>query len=425
MTYKLVTLGCAKNLVDSEILASAMDAAGYATAEEGETVLINTCAFIEDAVKESIDTILAEARRVKQTGGRLVVTGCLVERYGEVLRELLPEVHLFVPVASYGRIAGLLEGRETAPHGQDGRPRLPTRKILTRPPSAYLKVQEGCNNRCTYCTIPSIRGPLVSRPESELVAELEGLLKQGCREITIIGQDIAAYGMDRGTSLVRLLGTMLSVPGDYMLRLLYLHPSHIDEGLLDMTAREERILRYLDVPIQHSEDRILSAMGRKYDRAYLTTLFAAIRSRLPGVVLRTTVMVGFPGETKAEFDGLCAFVREQEFDNLGAFAYSREQGTAAASLKGQLAKRVKQERLARVMEIQREISRRKLKRLVGQKVKVVVEEREGDRMVGRLLLLQAPDVDGWAFIHGPCREGEIREATVTETLDYDVVVRVE
>jgi ribosomal protein S12 methylthiotransferase len=297
------------------------------------------------------------------------------------------------------------------------------RKVLTPPPTAYLKIQEGCNNRCSYCTIPSIKGPLQSRPPLLVEEEFRELLAGGYREFNVIGQDITSYGRDAGTDIGKLLSRLLSVKGDYFIRLLYMHPKGIDDGLLDLMRSDDRILPYLDIPIQHAEDRLLTSMNRGYSRKALDRLFGKIKSDMPDAVLRTTVMVGYPGETEDAFMSLCAFISAWEFDNLGAFIYSREAGTASARVKGHVPKSIKKRRYQKVMELQREISGRRLMRLKGREMPVVVEAREADAMTGRLLL-QAPDVDGIAFIKGDCAPGEIRTGKVTGTTDYDVIVEV-
>ena len=425
MKFRMISLGCPKNLVDSERLAGLLAKEGHELSDDGELTIINTCAFIAEASRESIETILMEAERKRDRGGKLVVTGCLYERYGEELQSLLPEVDLFLSNARYRNVLPWI-GDVSRGDRRAGKDLSPPqgRKILTQRPSAYLKIQEGCNNRCSYCTIPSIKGPLVSRPIGEVLDEFRGLLASGFTEITVVGQDITSYGKDRGTDLKALLTSLLEEREAFFLRLLYLHPKGIDEALLDLVAGDERIIKYFDIPLQHSEDRILASMNRGYTKAQAERLLENIRDRMPDAMLRTTMMVGFPGETDDEFEALCGFVREAQFDNLGAFVYSREEGTAAYKFKGQVRGPIKRERHRQLMSLQQEISRKRLQRLTGRKVQVVVEGMEGDSMVGRLLL-QAPDVDGVAFIRGRCEPGEIRNAEVVRTLDYDVIVRVE
>jgi ribosomal protein S12 methylthiotransferase len=416
--FKIISLGCPKNLTESEYIARQLENEGHVLTEECDIVIVNTCAFIADAAKESIETILEEALH----GKKIVVTGCLVERYKEKLRELLPEVNLFIGRNFYPEIEHLIgkkgfflrEGNfaETFP-----------RKVLTGKPSAYLKIQEGCDNRCSYCSVPDIRGGLRSRNPEDIRKEFEWLLNSGFREINIIGQDITSYGKHGGLSLTQLLRYLLEMEGDFFLRLLYMHPKGIDRELIDLIRSEERIIKYMDIPIQHSEDRILGLMRRGYGKADLETLIYTIRSAMPEAVLRTTVIVGFPGETDEDFAHLCDFIKRREFDMLGAFMYSREEGTPAFKLKGQVKKSIKQSRYNRIMEIQKEISKKRMKILEGKSVKVIVEGKGEGHMVGRLLT-QAPDIDGIAFIRGDCAIGEIRDGKIVKTLDYDVIVEV-
>lgn len=419
MKFKIISLGCPKNLVESEYISHRLEEEGHILTDDCDAVVINTCAFIADAAKESVETILEEARRGKR---KVIVTGCLVERYGEKLKELLPEVDLFVGRNWYDKISALTDKKGFFVREGSFAETFP-RKVLTNKPTAYLKIQEGCDNRCSYCTIPAIRGALRSRNPEDIKGEFEWLIGNGYREINIIGQDITSYGKHAGTTLKQLLHTLLETEGDYFLRLLYMHPKGIDDELIDLIARSEKVIPYMDIPIQHSEDRVLKLMGRGYKKENLESLFEKIRGGIPDAVLRTTVIVGFPGETEDEFRGLMDFIGRQEFDMLGAFMYSREGGTAAYRLRGHLKKSIKQARHNAVMEMQGGISRQRLKRLIGRTMKVVVEGREDASMVGRLII-QAPDIDGIAFIRGDCTAGEIREGKIVKTLDYDVIVEV-
>ena len=338
MKFKIISLGCPKNLVESEYIAHRLEKEGHTLSETPDCVIVNTCAFISDAAKESIETILEAAKEVEGGQRKLVVTGCLVERYREKLKKLLPEVDLFIGRNFYPEIEGLIHKKgfflkegtfsETFP-----------RKVLTRSPSTYLKIQEGCDNRCSYCTVPDIRGGLQSRTLEDIKKEFIWLIHSGFKEINIVGQDITAYGRHTGLNLKILLKSLLDIEGDYFLRLLYMHPKGIDEGLINMIKNEERIINYMDIPIQHSEDRILDLMGRGYTRNQLEVLFRKIKGRLPDVTLRTTVIVGFPGESTDDFAGLCDFVKIGEFDMLGAFTYSREEGYPCIQTQGPCAKR--------------------------------------------------------------------------------------
>jgi ribosomal protein S12 methylthiotransferase len=417
--FKIISLGCPKNLVESEYIVQKLENEGHVLTEECDIVIINTCAFIADAAKESVETILEEAADPRR---RVVVTGCLVERYGEKLPALLPEVDVFIGRNFYPEITHIIdnkglflkEGRfaETFP-----------RRVLTAKPSAYLKIQEGCDNRCSYCTVPDIRGGLRGRSHEDILREFEWLLDNGFREINIIGQDITSYGKNEDTGLTELLEQLLNVSGDYFLRLLYMHPRGLGEALIDVIKSDERIIRYMDIPIQHSEDKILSSMGRGYDKDYLEKLLGSVRERIPGAVLRTTVIVGFPGESDEDFVHLIEFIQKWEFDMLGAFMYSREEGTRAYKMKGHVKKGVKRSRYNGIMEIQKEISKKRLALLPGKSVKVIVEGKGDGHMIGRLLT-QAPDIDGIAFIKGDCAAGEIRDGKIVKTLDYDVIVEV-
>jgi ribosomal protein S12 methylthiotransferase len=425
MKFRIVSLGCPKNLVDSEYMAGQLEIAGHELSDDAEVVVVNTCAFIADACSESIDTILEEAKKAAGNK-RLVVTGCLVERYGEELKKLLPEVDAFAARSSYDVIdkivagKGYFKGEADEVKWESG---YLSRKVLTPIPTAYIKIQEGCNNRCSYCTIPSIRGGLKSRSIEDIHDEFLKLLEKGYKEFNLIGQDTTSFGKDRGSSVKDLLKEVLTIGEDFFLRLLYLHPKGIDDELLDIMASDSRIIPYLDVPIQHSEDRLLKSMNRGYCRADLKRVFDRIRNKMGDAILRTTVMVGYPTETEEEFQALCSFITQQEFDNLGAFTYSREKGTKASRTTGQVLKSVKKARYHTIMELQKDISRHRLSRLVGRKMKVVVEEQNDEGTTGRLLL-QAPDVDGIAFIRGTCEIGQIISCSVAKTLDYDVVVDV-
>ncbi|NLW35525.1 30S ribosomal protein S12 methylthiotransferase RimO [Syntrophorhabdus aromaticivorans] len=423
MNFKIISLGCPKNLVESEYIACRLEQAGHVLSDACDTVIINTCAFIADAARESIETILQEAADKDEKGQRIVVTGCLVERYREKLAELLPEVDLFAGRGFYPEIERLISKTGFFLNETGFKDTYP-RKVLTSLPSAYLKIQEGCDNRCTYCTVPDIRGPLRSRPSEDIVEEFRYLLGQGFKEINVIGQDITSFGRDSGSGLKELLRLLLDVQGDYFLRLLYLHPRGIDDELIDIVGHENHIVPYLDIPIQHSEDRILHLMGRGYTRDDLESLLKSIKNRVPDITLRTTLIVGFPGESDEEFSGLCDFIKTWEFDMLGAFTYSREEGTPASGLRGHVRKPVKQARYDEIMSIQKDVSKRRLKRLEGRTAQVIIEGQDRPYMVGRLLT-QAPDIDGIAFVKGSCAIGEIREGKIVKTLDYDVIVEVQ
>lgn len=420
-TFNIISLGCPKNLVDSEYIVKRLEDNGFLMSETPRYFIINTCAFIEEATKESIETIFDVLQKKGETK-RVIVTGCLVEKYKERLSILIPEVDLFVDRSFYPIFEKILDKKGVL-LGKDPFFETFPRKVLTKPPVAYLKIQEGCDNNCTYCTIPKIRGPLRCRRPEQIKNEFKWLLNKGFKEINVVGQDITAYGKDFGLSLKDLLSDILKTPGEYYIRLLYLHPKGITPDLIDLVANEEKIIKYFDIPIQHSEDRILSLMRRNYTKEHLIGILETIRNKIPDATLRTSVIVGFPSETDEEFEALLRFIEEWEFDALGAFRYSREEGTLAAKMKKQLTKRVKTERFNKIMERQRAISKKRLKRLLGKKTMVIVEDEGKGYMIGRILN-QAPEIDGVAFINGKAKKGEIMECKIVKTLDYDVVVEV-
>ncbi|MHB8764254.1 MAG: 30S ribosomal protein S12 methylthiotransferase RimO, partial [Deferrisomatales bacterium] len=345
-TVGLVSLGCAKNRVDAEHLLGGLLAAGFELVEDpatAEVVVVNTCGFLREAVEESIDEILAAARYKDDGPCRLlVVAGCLPKRYPDLAREL-PEVDHFFTPEDLPRIAQVLGG---APAAAGGEPR----RVLTQSPhSTYLKIAEGCSNRCTYCTIPTIRGAFRSLPEAALVAEARQLVDQGAVELNLVAQDVTSYGLDRDDpgALARLLGRLSAVEGLRWLRLLYAYPRPFPPGVVEALAAGGKVLPYLDVPIQHIHPRILRAMGRKSSAEEVRAVLLDLRERVPGLVLRTTAIVGFPGETDEEFGALVDFVEELRFHHLGAFAYSAEEGTPAERLRPRVPKRVVRERLER------------------------------------------------------------------------------
>ncbi len=434
MVY-MVSLGCAKNLVDSEVMLGLLDQAGYGVAQEPERadlLLVNTCGFIGSAVEEAVDEILALAEYKKDDPTKkLVVTGCLVQRYGGELRKGLPEVDLFVGTDGFKDIVNLLSGREpeaplvvnpVSTFLMDSS--LP-RKLSTPAHRAYLKITEGCDNCCTYCLIPSLRGRLRSRPPADLLVEARGLDAGGLKELTLVAQDLPAYGIDLGgVGLTDLLDGLLRHTDIPWLRLLYLNPARLDQELLAYIAARPRIVPYLDIPVQHVSDRILKRMNRPYDGQRLDDLMATVRRLLPGAAIRTTLMVGFPGETEAEVEELAGFLARHRFDHLGVFAYANEEGCKARHLDGHCSEEEKQERRARIMELQAGISREKLQKFVGQQEQVLVEgvSRETDLLLEGRTRFQAPEIDGCVYINaGNTRPGALVDVRITEAHQYDLV----
>lgn len=412
ITVRVLTLGCAKNTVDADVLRGLLEEEGYRIVPRGraDVGIVNTCGFIREATEESIDGILAMAR-LKKSGRirRLVVAGCLAARYREKLPETLPEVDLFAGPGDIPAIPGLIRGlvRGTAPRLRVGEGALPDeayrhRRVEPGRRSAYLKVLEGCDHRCAYCTIPGIRGPLRSRDRESLLAEARMLVRGGVREICLIGQDIASYGVDRGekAGLVRLLRDLCRIRDLRWVRLLYLHPGRLDGSLIELVADEEKICKYLDIPVQHIDARVLRRMGRRYGPDEVYALLHRLRERIPGIFLRTSLIVGFPGETEAAFGRLLRFVAEARWEFLGVFAYSREEGTSAASMGSQVPERLKRERARRIQDSQADILAARNRAMIGQELEVLVEEAgTAGRAVARHAG-QAPEVDGSVLLSG-------------------------
>jgi ribosomal protein S12 methylthiotransferase len=438
----IVSLGCPKNLVDSEVMAGILAAKGYRLTErpeEAAILLVNTCAFILPAREEAIAEILRLAAWKQQEGSpctHLVVTGCLPQRYGKELVAALPEVDLFLGTAEVPRIDRHLD-RLIAAHPARKRPRSAIGKpdflmnarhkrlISTSANSAYIKIADGCSNRCSYCVIPDIRGEARSRSVDDVVREAEGLAGRGVRELIVTAQDTTAYGLDRKgkPTLALLLRELARVDGIAWIRLLYTYPSRLTEELLRTVADEAKVCDYLDIPIQHSEDAILSAMHRHGDQAQIRSAIAMARAIIPGVALRTSLIVGFPGETPRRFANLLSFVRETRFDHLGVFPYSREEGTAAWALASRISEREKERRRDAVMEEQAEISREINRGLIGTVQEVLVEgkgELAGYGRIGRCRR-QAPEIDGATHLRGGAPEiGTIVACRIVAADDYDL-----
>jgi len=409
--FHVESLGCAKNQVDSERMIAALEAAGWrvASPEEAQVLIVNTCGFISSAKKESIETSLELKQR--HPGKKVIMAGCLTERYGQALAGELPEIDGFLGNRDPSRIVELVEGgdegrgptvtAEPASRAAGAPPREYERvHLLSFPGSAYLKVAEGCANRCTYCAIPLIRGDLASRTVSDVAREARGLLDRGVRELILIAQDLGSYGRDLGApALPALLRELARLPGDFWVRLLYIHPDRFPDEILDLLAADARFLPYFDLPFQHASPKILRAMGRRADPRPNVDLVARIRARLPGAVIRTTFLLGFPGETDEDFQRLLEFQEEARPDWMGCFTYSREEDTAAYSMKGRVSAATARERKSEVERRQVPITARALDAAVGRTLDVLIEERvEGSGMSLGRAYLQAPDVDGLVVV---------------------------
>ncbi len=406
--------------------------------DEADVIVINTCSFIREAQEESIETIL-NAAGGKETGKcrRLVVTGCLPQRFGKELAAELPEVDLFLGTGEIAKIGELLENLPENDPPQKaliGKPDYlydhHTPRLIASPPgSQYLKITEGCANCCSYCVIPRLRGNLRSRALSSVLEEARQAVSRGVKEVILIGQDITQYGQDLAepTNLADLLCRLVKIERLRWIRLLYAHPAHLTPELIRLMAREGKICKYLDLPLQHIDDPILKAMNRKVSENEIRRLIDQLRQEIPGIVLRTSLMVGFPGESNKRFEKLLRFVKETKFDRLGVFTYSREEGTPAASLKGQVSEKIKMDRYHKIMAAQKLISRRKQKDLLGSRAMVLVQRpgRTGGVLWEGRTQGQAPEVDGVTFLtKGDARPGEMVEALITETTAYDLYGRI-
>lgn len=437
LKVSLISLGCPKNLVDSEVMLGQLPPERFEiTMEEraADVIIVNTCAFINDAKEESIDTILALADYKQQGRCRLLaVAGCLPQRYQQQLLTELPEVDLFLGTAEGPRIVALIEQQLAAerPTQHIGAPEFLydhlTPRVNSSPTySSYVKLAEGCSHHCSYCVIPQLRGKLRSRSLASVVTEVTNLVAAGVTEFNLIAQDITAYGDDRndGASLERLLRELVQVEGIVWIRLLYAYPDGISDELIDLIATQDKICNYLDLPLQHIDDHILAQMNRRITEPGIRQLLQRLRKRIPEVTLRTSFIVGFPGETREQFDKLLQFVAEGHFERVGAFAYSREEGTPAAELAEQVASRTKNSRCKRLMKAQARVAFQKNRALVGQTEKVLVEgySEETDLLLKGRTERQAPDIDGHCLITaGQADVGEYVQLQITDSSEYDLI----
>jgi len=408
----IISLGCPRNLVDSQTVIANLAKKDFkiVSPENADVVIVNTCAFVQEAKQESIDVILdcIELKKRKQIQ-KLIVYGCLAQRYGDQLTQQLKEVDAFVGTLDVATLST-----------DDG-------CLLTPQHFAYIKIAEGCGNSCSYCAIPHIKGALRSRPQQAIIEEVQSLERRGVKEINLVGQDISLYGRERhaGACLTGLVKDILAKTRIPWIRLLYLHPAHIDDALLELIAGEPRICNYVDVPIQHCSDRILQLMRRTTSRAQIVSLIQKIRKKIPGVFLRTSVIAGFPTETEKEFQELLSFISTMRFERLGAFVYSREEGTDAYSWKGHLPQKTKQHRFDALMKAQQEVAVAVNESLLGTQQHVLIDEQseeEADLYLGRLAY-DAPEVDGTVYVRTKKKlaPGEFHQVKIIDTFEYDVV----
>jgi ribosomal protein S12 methylthiotransferase len=449
-TVGLIGLGCAKNRVDGEVMLGLLQQAGYEVAadpEQADTIIIHTCGFIGAAKEESIDTIL-EATEWRRQGKRLVVTGCLVQRYAQDLLREIPEIDALMGTADLNRIVEVCDRLTAAPPTprlRQGSRRTPvepkvwlgdppylyeadTPRLLSTPSHyAYVKVAEGCSYRCSFCSIPSMRGDQRSRSIKSIVQEAQHLAGRGVKELILISQNTTAYGRDLygKPHLPSLLRALATVEGIEWIRFLYAYPADVRDDVIAVMAEEPKLCKYLEMPLQHCHGRVLKAMNRGGSRAELETLITQLRSRIPGLTLRTTFIVGFPSETAQEFRELEAFVEWARFERMGAFTYSQEEGTPAGSMPNQLTTRIKERRRHRLMERQREISWAYHQTLIGRRLRVLVDRfSDEEQMWEGRYEGQAPEIDGVVYIQGDgLKSGTFVQVEVAEATEYDLIGR--
>ena len=387
-----VSLGCPKNLVDTEVMLGILGEEGYqivADPAEADVIVVNTCGFIESAQEESIQTILEMAEYKKKNCKLLIMSGCLAERYHEEIRTELPEVDAVVGTGDYPKIAQVIKSTLKGEHpvlfghADEPEPKGLPRMLSTGGVSAYLKIADGCSNNCTYCIIPKLRGKYHSREMEDILAEAESLAASGVKELIVIAQDTTRYGIDiyGEYRLPMLLKKLCAIDGIHWVRVHYLYPEVITDELISVFREEDKIVKYMDIPIQHCSNRVLKRMGRHGGKDELYALLSKLRKEIPSLVIRTTVIAGFPGETEEEFSELLTFVKEMKFERLGAFAYSQEDGTPAAKLPEQLPQEIKEERAAQIMEIQAEISKSHRDSMLGKEIEVLVEGYDMDNLM--------------------------------------------
>ncbi|HBA48299.1 MAG TPA: 30S ribosomal protein S12 methylthiotransferase RimO [Lachnospiraceae bacterium] len=436
MNIMFVSLGCDKNLVDTEMMLGLLQKKGYTFTEdeeEADIIVVNTCCFIGDAKEESIGTLL-EMAELKKAGRLkvLIAAGCLAQRYRKEIREEIPEVDALVGTMAIGEIT---EAVEEALAGTGGDHYLDLnaspavyrdRVVTTGGHYAYLKIAEGCSKRCTYCVIPKVRGDYRSIPMEELTAQAEKLAEGGVKELILVAQETTLYGVDLygKKSLPRLLERLAGIRDIRWIRILYCYPEEITEELIETIAREPKICHYLDIPIQHASDSVLRRMGRRTTQAQLRSIIEGLRERIPDICLRTTLISGFPGETQEDFEELYRFVNEMEFDRLGVFPYSREEGTPAADMPGQVEESVKESRRDELMELQQAVAFEKAEDMAGHIVTAMIEGRVADEDVYVARTYRdAPDVDGYLFVNTGATlvSGDFVKVLVTDSNEYDLI----
>lgn len=435
MKFHLVSLGCEKNLVDSEFMIGLMLKEGYEftqNPEEAEIIIVNTCSFIHDAKQESIDTILElnEYRSYKLKC--LIVTGCLSQRYSDEILSLLPEIDAILGASNYDRIGDAVRACLSSNEQQsiigdiNDLPIAQANRVITTPGHfEYLKIAEGCDKHCTYCAIPKIRGNYRSYPIEELLKQAKMLADEGVKELILVAQETTVYGVDLygHKALPRLLKELSKIDGIEWIRLMYAYPEEIDDELIEEMAVNPKVLHYIDMPIQHSEDTILKRMGRRCSKSDLISIISRLRARIPDICIRTTLITGFPGENQEDFEGVYNFVDETEFDRLGVFTYSCEEDTPAALMPDQVSEDIKKSRYAELMELQQEIVFENNEKMIGKKMQAMIEGFLPDEGVYVARTYRdAPDIDGLVFIKYSREHmtGDLVDITITGAYEYDL-----
>ena len=422
MKIGFVSLGCSKNLVDTEMMIGLFKKNGYTIVnnpKEAEIILINTCGFIESAKQEAINTILEMAEYKEQNCKFLIVTGCLVERYKEELIKELPEVDLFIKFSEYETICNQINDLIKI---KDGKLEFLDRVITTGKNYAYIRIAEGCNNFCTFCAIPYIRGRYVSRKIEDIIEEAKMLIKSGIKEIILIAQDTTKYGIDiyKEPMLAKLLNKLSKLEGIEWIRFLYAYPESITDELIEEVKSNDKVCKYFDIPMQHISDNILKKMNRKSTKLSIENLIRKLRDKVPNVIIRSTVMVGFPGETKEDFNELFEFIKWAKLDKLGCFMYSKEEGTIAYKMEDQVHPMTKKSRYNKIMKLQQKISKENMQKHIGKTLKVLVEKSG----IGRTYM-DVPDIDGYIYIKGKTEKDKFINCIITQVKDYDLIGEVE
>lgn len=434
MKIYIETLGCPKNITDSEQMAGLLERSGHTVIkepQEANVIIVNTCGFINDAKEESIDRIL-DMSEFKENGALLIVTGCLSQRYGEGFLKAMPEIDILLGVNDYPQLPEILAAHQnnsqTVYCGAGEREYIEwgSRRAEGISFSSYLKIAEGCNNICAYCVIPAIRGPYRSRKEQDIIAEAELLAAAGCKELILVAQDVTAYGTDLYGEyrLAALLEKLCRIEDIRWIRLMYCYEDRITDELIDRIAKEEKICNYLDIPIQHASDKILKSMNRRSTNASIRATIDKLREAIPDIHIRTTLITGFPGEEKEDFDILSTFVEEMNFERLGVFAYSKEEGTPAAAMKAQVPAKTKNSRRDQIMAMQCGISLAHNQKLIGKTMEVLIEGQEEDGSYFGRSRYDAPEIDFSIIFTAVGRvfsQGEFVDVKITDAFDYDLV----